>query len=186
MMQSPQLKYHVQTIGIDQPLRNNAIYEHKCLENINNHTNKLVSVSTSNNSKILLRLLWFLLLKKSPMTFLYLPWYQNQSRNHVLENHCVFFTNILDVKKKTANCWVGDAKSKRKAIKYGNTPRGLKQNQKGNSKINEQINKSSYNWIIHNPQVVQSPIVNDFLKLNIDGHTEPQLVPKYLLQVSVR
>ena len=34
MLQSPWLKYHVQTIGIDQSLRKNAIYEHKCLENI--------------------------------------------------------------------------------------------------------------------------------------------------------
>ena len=33
MMQSPQLKDHVQTIGIDQSLSNNAIYEQKCLEN---------------------------------------------------------------------------------------------------------------------------------------------------------
>ena len=30
------------------------------------------------------------------------------------------------------------------------------------------------------------PIINDFLKVKIDGHTETQLVPKYLLQVSVR
>ena len=34
MFQSPQLKDHVQTIGIDQSLRNNVIYEQKCLENI--------------------------------------------------------------------------------------------------------------------------------------------------------
>ena len=34
MLQSPQLKDHVQTIGIDQYLSNNAVYEHKCLENI--------------------------------------------------------------------------------------------------------------------------------------------------------
>ena len=34
ILQSPQLKYHVQTIGIDPSLSNNAIYEHKCLENI--------------------------------------------------------------------------------------------------------------------------------------------------------
>ena len=33
-LQSTRLKYHVQTIGIDQYLSNNAIYEHKCLENI--------------------------------------------------------------------------------------------------------------------------------------------------------
>ena len=36
MLQSPRLKYHVQTIGIDPYLSNNAIYEHKCLENIKN------------------------------------------------------------------------------------------------------------------------------------------------------
>ena len=34
MLQSPRLKNHVQTIGIDQSLSNNAIHEHKCLENI--------------------------------------------------------------------------------------------------------------------------------------------------------
>ena len=39
---------------------------------------------------------------------------------------------------------------------------------------------------MHHPQVVQSPIVNDFLKVKIDGHTEPQLFPKLLLHVSVR
>ena len=34
MLQSPRLKNHVQTIGIDPSLGNNAIYKHKCLENI--------------------------------------------------------------------------------------------------------------------------------------------------------
>ena len=34
MLQSPRLKYHVYTIGIYLSLSNNAIYEHKCLENI--------------------------------------------------------------------------------------------------------------------------------------------------------
>ena len=33
ILQSLRLKDHVQTIGIDQSLSNNAIYEHKCLEN---------------------------------------------------------------------------------------------------------------------------------------------------------
>ena len=35
MLQSPRLKYHVHTIGIDQSLSNNDLYEHRCLENIN-------------------------------------------------------------------------------------------------------------------------------------------------------
>ena len=34
MLQSPRLKYHVQTIGIHPSISENAIYEHKCLENI--------------------------------------------------------------------------------------------------------------------------------------------------------
>ena len=34
MLQSPRLKYHVQTIGIHLSLSNDAIYEQKCLEKI--------------------------------------------------------------------------------------------------------------------------------------------------------
>ena len=39
---------------------------------------------------------------------------------------------------------------------------------------------------MHHLQIVQSPIVNNSMKVKIDGHTEPQLVTKHLLQVSVR
>ena len=39
---------------------------------------------------------------------------------------------------------------------------------------------------MHHPQVVQSQNFNDCLKVKIDGHTEPQLVPIVLLEVSVR
>ena len=38
---------------------------------------------------------------------------------------------------------------------------------------------------MHHPQVVQSPIFNDCLKVKIDGPTELKLVSKILLQVSV-
>ena len=81
--------------------------------------------------------------------------------------------------KKTDTRRVGDVKSKRKSVNYGNTPWALKQKRKGNSKIYEQIKKSLYNWIMHHPQVVQSPIVNGCLKVKIDSHTGPQLVPKF-------
>ena len=88
-LQSPRLKCHVQTIGIDPSLSNNTIYEHKCLDNIKNYKNKLVSVTTSNNSKIFLGIIWFLLLKYSPTIVLYLPVHHHQSINQVLKNHCV-------------------------------------------------------------------------------------------------
>ena len=43
-----------------------------------------------------------------------------------------------------------------------------------------------YTWITRNPQAFQSPISNNCLKVVLDDHTEPQLIPKLLLQVSVR
>ena len=63
-----------------------------------------------------------------------------------------------------------------------------KQNKKrkGHSKINDQIKRNFYTWITRHPQVVQSPIFNDCLKVMLDDQTEPQLVTKCLLQVSVR
>ena len=96
------------------------------------------------------------------------------------------FTKILYVKNKTAIRRVGASKSKLKAVKSVTTPWALKQKRKGNPKINDQIKKSIYSWIMYHPQVVQSPIFNDCLKVNIDGHTELQLVPIFLLQVSVK
>ena len=36
MFKSPCLTDHVKTIGIDQSLSNNALFEHKCLQNIKN------------------------------------------------------------------------------------------------------------------------------------------------------
>ena len=62
----------------------------------------------------------------------------------------------------------------------------LKPKRKVNLEINDQINEFLYNWIIHQPQVVQSPIFNYCLKINIDGHTTPPIVPKLLLQVYVQ
>ena len=54
--------------------------------------------------------------------------------------------------------------------------------QRSHIKINQQVKKSLYNWIIQHPQVMVSPIANDFFKLFIDGKVEPQLVPKLLLK----
>ena len=43
-----------------------------------------------------------------------------------------------------------------------------------------------YTWIKRHPQVFQSPIYNYCLKVIFDDQTEPQLVPKLLLKVSLR
>ena len=61
-----------------------------------------------------------------------------------------------------------------------------KSKRKVHSKINKQIKHNLYAWITRHPQVVQSPISNDCFKVMFDDQTEPQLVPKLLIQVSVR
>ena len=57
---------------------------------------------------------------------------------------------------------------------------------KGHSKINYQIKRNLYAWRTHHPQVVQSQISNDCLKVVFYYQTEPQIVPELLLHVSVR
>ena len=96
------------------------------------------------------------------------------------------FTNILDVKNKTDIRQVRAVTSKRKAIKAGTNPLAMRKTRNENSKINNQIKESLYNWVMHYPQVVQSPIFNYDLKVNIDGPTRLKIVPKLILQVSVR
>ena len=77
------------------------------------------------------------------------------------------------------------AKSKRRAMEVG-TSQWTKNITKRAFKINEQIKRNLYAWITRHPQVFQSPISNYFLKVMLDNQTEPKLVPKLLLQVSVR
>ena len=186
MLQSLRLKDHLQTIGIEQYLSNNAIYEHKCLENIK----KIYKHAGKCDNQKQFKDIPGAAMVYTPEGFTdcspISPMTSAQVKKPSARKSLCLFTNILEVKKKTATRRVGAAKYKRKSIKFGNTPWALKQNRKGNSKIDEQIKKSLYNWIMRHPQVVQSPIVNDCLKVNIDGHTEPQLVPKLLLYVSVR
>ena len=97
-----------------------------------------------------------------------------------------FFTNILDVEPETSKRRFVAAKPRRKSMKVGYSLWTNKTKLKGHSKINEQIKRNLYAWITRHTQVVQSPLYNDFLKVMLDDQTEPQLVPKLLLQVSVR
>ena len=63
--------------------------------------------------------------------------------------------------KKTAVCYVGAAKSNIKAIVSGIMLWPSITKSKGHTKINEQVNKYLYNWILQHPQVLQYPISND-------------------------
>ena len=75
------------------------------------------------------------------------------------------FTNILEVKPKTANDRIVAAKSKRRAMNVGNIQWTNKTKRKGHSRINDQIKRNMYARITRHPKVVQSPISNDCLKV---------------------
>ena len=79
------------------------------------------------------------------------------------------FTNILNVRPKTAKHRIVAEKSKHRATKVGDSQWTKKK--KWNSKINKQIKRNLYAWITRHPQVFQSPISNDCLKVMFDDHT---------------
>ena len=58
--------------------------------------------------------------------------------------------------------------------------------QLGDDVLSMHIKHNLYAWKTRHPQVFQSPIYNYCLKFMFDDYTETQLVPKLLLQVSVR
>ena len=80
MLQSPQLKYHVQTVSIHPSLTKMLYMNTNVLKKSKNYTNKLVSVTNNNNPKTFLRLVWFLILKDSLTKVLYLPGYQHWAK----------------------------------------------------------------------------------------------------------
>ena len=88
----------------------------------------------------------------------------------------------MNVKQNTFVHRFGAAK-KFKAIRTCNELWYSITNQRGNKKINAKVTKYLYDWFLHHPQVVQSPITNACLKVSVDDQTEKLVVPKLLLQV---
>ena len=76
----------------------------------------------------------------------------------------MFIHNIFYVKPKTEKHRIGAAKIKHRAMKVG-TSLWTKKKRKGRSKINEQIKRNLYTLITRHPQVFQSPISNDSIKV---------------------
>ena len=131
MLQSPRLKYRIHTIGTDQSLSNNAIYEHKCLGNIKKLYRQSGKCDNQKQFKDIIEAgmvstpeIFTNDIPISPMTL-------TPVKKPRAQKSLCLFNNILDM-KKTAPRRVGDVKSKRKAIKYVNTPWAFKQKRKGN------------------------------------------------------
>ena len=102
ILQSPQLKDHTQTIGIDQSLSNNAIYENKCIEDIN----KLYKRSGKCDGKQQLKdtleyvMVYYteVLTDNSPISTMT----STPAKTIRARKSLCLFTNLLDAEKKTA------------------------------------------------------------------------------------
>ena len=125
MLQSPWLKYHLQNIGIHLSFSNNSIYGHKCLKNIKRlytqagkcdyqqQFNDIIEAAKVSTTKLSTENSPISLMKPKPV------------KKPSAQKSLCMFNNILDVNKKTPYRQVGAAQSKRKSIKYGNTPWAL-------------------------------------------------------------
>ena len=161
MLQSSRLEDHMKTIGIDRLSFTRYSFEHRCKNNIKNiyqHTGKC-----DDKQKLKDILEAALLSTTEGITY-------NSPNVHMASSpfkkpsarKSLCLSNILDVKSKTEKRRFVAAKSKCKAMKMGNSLWTKKKKRKGYSKINEQIKRNFYIWITRHPQVVKSPIYNDF------------------------
>ena len=132
MLKSPRLKYHVKTIGIEQSLSKNVLYEQKCLQNINNLYKHAGKCDNQKQFKYIIKAA----MVYTPEGFTYNSPISTMTSTPIkiligIKSLCLF-TNILDAKNKTSTRQVGAAKSNCKEIKSGTTPWAMKQKQKGN------------------------------------------------------
>ena len=81
------------------------------------------------------------------------------------------FKNYLMPNQKKAICWLWFDKIKCKSIIKVKVLWYNINKRRGNTKINAQVKNSLYIWVLHHPQVVQSPISNKILKIYINGNT---------------
>ena len=176
----------MKTIGIDQTSFTRSYFEHRYMNNIKKMYQHAGKCDDQQNLKDIIDSA----ILSSPEWFTYNCPNVNMTltpikKPSVRKSLCLF-TNILDVKPTTAKRRIVAAKSKRKSMKVGNNLWTNKTKLKGHSKINDHIKRNFYTWITRHPQVFQSPISNYCLKVMLYYQSEPQLVPKLLLQVSVR
>ena len=183
MLQSSRLEDHMKTIGIDQSSYARSSFEHRCI----NKTKKIYQHAGKCDDQQNLKYIIDAAIISNPdgvtdhspnVHMTSAPVKKPSARKSL----CLF-TNILDVKPTTAKRSFVAAESRRKSMKVCNS---LCKNKKGHSKINEQIKRNLYTWMTRHPQVVQSPISNDCLKVVLDDQKEPQIDPNVLLRVSVR
>ena len=149
LFHSNRLKQHMVTIGINQYLRNCEMYKHRC---------KLYTSAGKCDDQIHFKaFIEESMVSTSDIFTDNIPMSHGPpmiSRNNSARKSLCIFTEVLDVKSKTAVRGVGCAKSKRKSIRAGSMMWSIIPNSKRHTKINEQVKKYLCNFILQHSQVL--------------------------------
>ena len=159
------------------------MYEHRCLENIKNIYQSSGKCDDQQNYKAILEAYMVstpeVFSENSPLSSgPFMSTKQPKARKPLCK-----FATTLNVKPKTYIHRICADKSKCKEIISCSQVWSKIPNIQGHTKINEHVNIAFYYWILCHPQIVQSPIANNCLKITINRKTAPQLVSRFLLQV---
>ena len=155
MLRSPRLEYHMNNIGIDQSLKNKPSVDQNFLNNIK----KIYQHAGKCDDQQRLRDVLDADMVTNPEEITYvspsLCITQTTVKKPSAGKSLCLFTNIFDVKKRSAIRHVESEKSKLRAIKVGISLWTNKAKPKGHSKINDEIKRNIYTCITFHPQVVQ-------------------------------
>ena len=121
ILQSSRLEDHMKTIGIDQSLCTRSSFEHKCMNNIKKIYQHAGKYDDQQNLKAIIDDA----MVSTPEGVTYdstnVPMISTPVKKPISRKSLCLFTNIFDVKPKTAKRRIGAAKSKLRAMKVGNS-----------------------------------------------------------------
>ena len=117
MLQSSRLEDHMKTIGIDQSLCNRSSFEHKCMNNIKKIYQHAGKCDDQQNLKDILYADMVSTTEGVAYNIPNVPTPSTPVNKKSASKSLCLFTNILDVKTKTAKLRIVVAKSKRRAMK---------------------------------------------------------------------
>ena len=149
LLQSSRLEDHMKTIGIDQSSFERTSFEHRYMNNIKKIYQHAGKCDDQQSFKDIIDAANYLLQRESQIIVPTFIWHQNQQKNQVLGNHCVYSQTywMLDLQQRNVVLWLQnqDANPWKYAIAFWQKKR------KGHSKINEQIKRNMYTWITRHP-----------------------------------
>ena len=146
------------TIGVDQSLSNNAMYEHMCLENIKKIYKIADKYDNHQPYKAIIEAEMVSTPEGGTDNITIFPSQSVTVKIPSARKSLHQFLEALDVKHINSVHRLGAVKSKYRVIIAGNTMWPIIYKRRGRTIINQSVKEALYKWILHHPHVVQSTI----------------------------